>query len=104
MPTNHLGQDSPSSKIANTSAGRASRSTTFLKRMGAVSKNDASTGRQGKGMALTPRAAEESVVRYAGRARAEHSFRDHCFVEAQHDDLGGHDLGWPGGVRKADRH
>src|SRR5215470_7003921 len=58
MPANHLGQDSPSSKIANTSAGRASSSTVFLKRMGAVSKNDASTGWHGKGMALAPRAAE----------------------------------------------
>src|SRR5215510_8309265 len=85
MPENHLGQDSPSSKIANTSAGRASTSTAFLKRMGAVSKNDASTGWQGKDMAAS-------------------SLARGCAVEAQHDDLGLDDLRRPRGVREARRH
>src|SRR5262244_3633580 len=85
MPENHMGQDSPSSKIANTSAGRASTSTAFLKRMGAVSKNDASTGWQGKDIATS------------SLARA-------CAIEAQHDDLGLHDLRRPGNVRKTGRH
>src|SRR5215831_13178753 len=85
MPVNHLGQDSPSSKIANTSAGRAASSTAFLKRMGAVSKNEASTGWQGKRMATS-------------------SFARGGAVEAEHDDLGGHDLCGPYRVRKAGRH
>src|SRR5262249_54083139 len=107
MPENHMGQDSPSSKIANTSAGRASSSTAFLKRMGAVSKNDASTGWQGKGMALTPRAAEEPTVRYTAKSScgapiSRSSFRRGA-VDAQHHDLGGHDLRWPGDVGKAAR-
>src|SRR5262245_53593702 len=85
MPENHLGQDSPSSKIANTSAGRASTSTAFLKRMGAVSKNDASTGWQGKDMATS-------------------SLTRGCAVEAEHDDLGLDDLRRPGEVREAGRH
>src|SRR5262249_14922832 len=87
MPANHLGQDSPSSKIANTSAGRASTSTAFLKRMGAVSKNDASTGWQGKDMAAS------SLARGWGSV-----------VEAQHHDLGLTDLRRPGEVREARRH
>src|SRR5215475_7124122 len=86
MGENHRGHDSPSSKIANTSAGRASTSTAFLKRMGAVSKNDASTGWQGKDMAAS------SLTR-GGAA-----------IEAQHDDLGLHDLGRPGEVGEAGRH
>ena len=45
------GQDCSSSKMANTMAGGASSSTTFLKRIGAVSKNEVSTGRQVKRMA-----------------------------------------------------
>src|SRR5215831_17465635 len=108
MPVNHLGQDSPSSKIANTSAGRASSSTAFLKRMGAVSKNDASTGWQGKGMALTPRAAEGPTVRYTAKgslgAPISRSLFRRGAVEAEHDNLGGHDLCWPGDVGKAVRH
>src|SRR5262245_45421883 len=86
MTENHWGHDSPSSKIANTSAGRASTSTAFLKRTGAVSKNDASTGWQGKDMATSSLA------------------RGGAAVEAQHDDLGLDDLRRPGEVREAGRH
>src|SRR5262245_59967 len=85
MPENHMGQESPSSKIANTSAGRASTSTAFLKRMGAVSKNDASTGWQGKDMATS-------------------SLAGGCAVEGQYDDLGLDDLRRPRGMREARRH
>src|SRR5262245_9406350 len=86
MPENHMGQDSPSSKIANTSAGRASTSTALLKRMGAVSKNDASTGWQGKDMAASSLA------------------RGGAALEAQHHDLGLDDLRRPGEVREAGCH
>src|SRR5262245_9243962 len=86
MPENHMGQDSSSSKIANTSAARASTSTAFLTRMGAVSKNDASTGWQGKDMAASSLA------------------RGGAAVEAQHHDLGLDDLRRPGEVREAGCH
>src|SRR5262245_55084948 len=86
MPENHMGQDSPSSKIANTSSGRASTSTAFLKRMGAVVTSETSPGWQGKDMAAS------SLAR--GRAA----------LEAQHHDLGLDDLRRPREVREARRH